>query len=388
MNASLFANMLRDKHFFSLERMQYKYSAADVAELMRILESTMLRELPLRDFEGKALVYLPGHARISGSGIKKLSKMPTSGEKYGQSAMEDEIFSSMQIESIHSSRQSIRRILGGSAPRDEAEDRIYGMKCGLDFIADRANGITEKNLYRLYQTAIGAYLDEENRLLPGRMYRHDEVYIVGGRIEHQGISAARLPEAMAELVAFANAEDGMEEVHKAASLHFMTAYLHPYFDGNGRMARLLHLWYLVQRGYPSALFIPFSKYIEQSRAAYYRAFDLVEKNAVIGGRVDITPFLAYFAENVYEKLEAAAEPSEDKLTIYETARKSGKITRKEAELWAFVLSAYGSEPFSTKQLEKAFGKAAYATIRGFVLKFAALGLLEAEKYGNKTLYRV
>ena len=43
---------------------------------------------------------------------------------------------------------------------------------------------------------------------------------------------------------------------KAALIHFYMAYLHPYFDGNGRMARLMNLWYMVQQGYSSALFVP------------------------------------------------------------------------------------------------------------------------------------
>ena len=41
-----------------------------------------------------------------------------------------------------------------------------------------------------------------------------------------------------------------------------------------------------------------------------------------------------------------------------------------------------------KQLEKDFGDAAYATIRSFVLKFADLGLLNAQKMKNKTVYSV
>ena len=42
----------------------------------------------------------------------------------------------------------------------------------------------------------------------------------------------------------------------------------------------------------------------------------------------------------------------------------------------------------TKQLEKDFGNAAYATIRGFVLKFEELGLLRTIKYGNRNKYQV
>ena len=55
-------------------------------------------------------------------------------------------------------------------------------------------------------------------------------------------------------------------------------------------------------------------------------------------------------------------------------------------LWQFVLTAYGSEEFSTKRLEKDFGDAAYATIRSFVLKFERLGLLASVHYGNRVKY--
>jgi len=76
------------------------------------------------------------------------------------------------------------------------------------------------------------------------------------------------------------------------------------------------------------------------------------------------------------------------ITIYEEALKAGKITEKEKQLWQFVLSCYGTVEFSTKQLEKDFGNAAYATIRGFVLKFKEFGLLTSTKYGTRGKYRV
>lgn len=76
------------------------------------------------------------------------------------------------------------------------------------------------------------------------------------------------------------------------------------------------------------------------------------------------------------------------LTVYDNAVKDGKITEKETKLWKFVLSFYGTEEFSTKQLEKDFGNAAYATIRGFVLKFEDLGLLSSVKYGPRVKYKI
>lgn len=48
----------------------------------------------------------------------------------------------------------------------------------------------------------------------------------------------------------------------------------------------------------------------------------------------------------------------------------------------------GTEEFTTKQLEKDFRNAAYATIRTFVMKFHEMGLLTARKAGNRVFYKI
>lgn len=159
------------------------------------------------------------------------------------------------------------------------------------------------------------------------------------------------------------------------------------FDGNGRIARLVHLWFLIQKGYRSALFIPFSSWIEKSRKAYYDAYTVIEENKKLSSKIDVTPFILYFTNNVYNKMNEGSAAVET-LTVYDDAVKDGKITEKETQLWKFVLSAYGTGEFSTKRLEKDFGDAAYATIRGFVLKFEKLRLLSSVKYGPRVKYKV
>ena len=74
--------------------------------------------------------------------------------------------------------------------------------------------------------------------------------------------------------------------------------------------------------------------------------------------------------------------------VFQPALSHGQVTEKEKALREFVLSAYGDVEFSTKQLEKGFGNAAYATIRSFVLKFEKLGLLKSTQYGNRVKYAV
>ena len=388
MDGAKFAKMLSDKHLFELDRMEYKYSVSSVKEFIGLLRQNLAQPLPLADFSSDELFYLPNLAQISTNGMKQLLSVPASNQSFGLQAMTEEIHATFQIESIRSSRNSIRHILNGYAPRNEEESRIYGMKRGLDFIADRQNAITEENLHQLYQISSGDYLPDEDRLLPDHFYRHDHVYVVGGEESREGLPAQQLPDAMKRLVDFTNAKDGINELHKAAILHFAFAYYHPYFDGNGRTARLLHLWYLVQQGYPAALFTPFSRYIAESKAAYYKAYDRVEKNELISGYTDVTPFLSYFCNEVYNRLQVDVIPPQADLQVYQTALANGKITEKERLLWEYVLSAYGTEEFTTKQLEKDFRNAAYATIRTFVMKFHEMGLLAARKAGNRVYYKV
>lgn len=387
MEASVFAKMLSDPGILDLKKMGYKYSQGDLQEFIALLKHDFYQELPLHDFDGKPMVYLESVARVSLSAARVLLTPQQSARLYGTKAMEEEILSTFRIEQIDTSRESVRRILSGQAPRNDEEHRIYGMKQGLEFIADNSHTITEKNLFRLYQMTIGDFLPEEDRLLPEHWYRHDSVYIVGSKLEHTGLPWHKLPAYMAELVAFAAGKTAQNDLIKAAILHFALAYLHPYFDGNGRIARLLHLWYLVQQGYSSALFVPMSRFVEESRSRYYKAYTQVEQNQQISGVLDVTSFLVYFAESVYHRL-GEDQPQPQTLHAFEEALRQGKVTEKERALWQFVLTAYGSEEFSTKRLEKDFGDAAYATIRSFVLKFERLGLLTSVHYGNRVKYRI
>ena len=233
---------------------------------------------------------------------------------------------------------------------------------------------------------VGDFLQGDARLKDGQYYRHDAVYLMGDKTYHQGISAQKLPQAMANFISFATANDGIPELIKACILHVQFAYLHPYFDGNGRTARLLHLWYLVQKGFSSSLFYSFSTHINQSKSKYYQSFLLVENNLKISNVLDFTPFIAYFQTHVYSRM--AHQNTGLGLAQYQQAKADGKLTEKEMALWSFVLSAYGTAPFSTKMLERDFGHVAYATVRSFVLKFEALGLLTSQTYANRKKYQV
>lgn len=384
MDIKIFTKMLMDKHFTNYQKMKYKYSE-DFDAFLQTIEDLYYETLPLLDFDDNNIVFIKNHAAVNQRAVKLL--LQSQDQHYGIKAAEDEILATSAIESIDFSRDSVRKILKGMAPKDEQENRILGIKHGLEFIADNKNKITEENLYKLYMMTVGDFLTGNDKLADGNFYRHDTVYVVSDRVEHSGLDYKRVPEFMKSLIAFVNAEDDINDLIKAAIIHFYIAFVHPYFDGNGRMARLVHLWFLIQKGYQSTLFIHFSSQIEKSRKAYYDAYTSIEENKKFSGKIDATPFILYFINNVYNKIDEDSA-SVETLTVYNDAVRDGRVTEKETKLWKFVLSNYGTGEFSTKQLEKDFGDAAYATIRGFVLKFEGLGLLSSVKYGLRVKYKV
>lgn len=384
MDAIKFSKMLSDKHIVDFKKLKYKYPD-DFDEFVEILKSSYYEELPIKDFKGNSIVYLNSCTGVNLDAVKLLYTSQSSA--YGTKALEEEIVATSAIESIDFNRDSVRNIMKGLAPKDEEENRIFGLKQGFEFISHKENKITEENIYKLYMMTIGNFLDDESRLEQGNFYRHDTVYVMSDKVEHSGIDHKKLPEYMKSLVEFANVKDNINDLLKATMLHFYIAYLHPYFDGNGRMARLIQMWFLIQKGYESTLFVPFSSYVEKSRKKYYDAYTLVEENYKLSGVIDITPFLIYFTQNVYEKMIDDTVKT-NTLEKYNLALSAGEITQKEAKLWQFVLSTYAGDTFTTKQLERDFGDAAFATVRSFVLKFTDLGLLNAQKMKNKVLYSV
>jgi Uncharacterized conserved protein len=389
MDFQVFLQMLNDKSALNYSKLKYKYGNDNLVEYVSVLSENVFEPTSLVDFDGGTVVYSPTQIKIV-SQITKALMQSYSGEKYGMAAMEDEIIATLSIEKIDTQRESVRRILEGFAPNSADEEKAYGIKCGLDFISDVSNKITIENLRELYELTANRFLEQENKLPANLNYRNDSVYVVNsvGKNVHSGLHHEKLENYISSLISFIHDDDDkMDQILKSAVIHYYFAYLHPYFDGNGRMARLLQLWYLVQKGYTAALFIPFSAYVNEKRSDYYKSFKTIEENSEISGLIDVTPFLHFFAENVYSRFDENRKTG-DVLSFFKKIISDGSVTKKEEELFYFVLSNYGSAEFSTKRLEKDYRDVAYATVRSFVLKFEKFGLLQSQKYGARIRYKI
>jgi Fic family protein len=87
---------------------------------------------------------------------------------------------------------------------------------------------------------------------PAGQWRPGPVYVSDAQdpaiAVYTGPQAARVPELMAELVAWLNAEDRSHPLVRAAMAHLHLVSIHPWADGNGRMSRSLQTLVLAREG--------------------------------------------------------------------------------------------------------------------------------------------
>ena len=93
---------------------------------------------------------------------------------------------------------------------------------------------------------------------------------------------------------------GAKEEHPvivAAIAHHRLVSIHPFMDGNGRMARVLESWILYRRGFDTHHIFALDEYFDTEREKYYREIQMVRERAD-----DLTPWLEYVSEGVLETL--------------------------------------------------------------------------------------
>ncbi len=158
MDAQRYIEMLSDKHFIDLKKMEYKYSKEDVSEMLKLLYANDGKQLPLTDTGNQPLLYINSMVADTSTAMKSLMRY-FGKDDYSLTAIEDEIVSTLSIEQIDTSRESVRNILTGLAPQNEAENRIAGMKKGFEFIANKSNHITAESVRYLYEIMINRFLE-------------------------------------------------------------------------------------------------------------------------------------------------------------------------------------------------------------------------------------
>ncbi len=92
----------------------------------------------------------------------------------------------------------------------------------------------------------------------------------------------------------------------AGIAHYQFVTIHPYFDGNGKTARLLTTLILHQGGYGLKGMYSLEEYYAKNLGDYYQALSIGPSHNYYFGRAeaDITPWLSYFCAGMYASFEA------------------------------------------------------------------------------------
>ena len=136
----------------------------------------------------------------------------------------------------------------------------------LEKLADSKNEIKEADVLKLHATILDK-IDPQN----AGFYRHEQVYIEGSTV--QLAKWKDVPHLMQEVYKELNDPNkGINAIYSAVKVHHKTVKIHPFVDGNGRLARLIMNLRLMRSGFPPTILR------KEERRAYYSALEKADAN--------------------------------------------------------------------------------------------------------------
>ena len=164
--------------------------------------------------------------------------------------------------------------------------------------------------------------------------------------------------------------------------------IHPYYDGNGRTARLLTSYCMQRGGYDLKGLYSLEEYYAQNLSAYYEALTVGPHNYYLGrADADITAWLDYFCRGVIESFEKAR-------TLAVKAHEEGKKEfsaefRRIDPRKRLVIDYFHEHPFVTSQDIAKLLNLKPRTARALCLAWVHEGfLLVRESSKKKRSYRI
>ncbi len=160
------------------------------------------------------------------------------------------------------------------------DDRLYGWHAAL-FPTGRSG---------LYKIKVGSWRDDAMQVTSGPMGKE--------KIHFDAPEADQMPDEMQRFLSWMNDEQELDPVIKAAVAHFWFVTIHPFDDGNGRIARALADLQLARADKSKQRFYSMSAQILKERNAYYDILEHTQK-----GDLDITLWLEWFLDCLYRSMD-------------------------------------------------------------------------------------
>lgn len=213
-----------------------------------------------------------------------------------------EVEGTLNIENVPTTHKRIKHIFKSEKLTDKNDIIIKNMQNAILYITKEKPTFNKENLFKLYSLLSDNCLDEEDKLKEGAFYRDDSVTIGG----YEGVNHELIDDYMNGLFELVNDKEQASKlgIYLPHICHYYILYLHPYFDYNGRTARMVSFWISIinDLSHISPLFL--SEAINEYKMDYYKAI-VNTRNT----NNDLTYFLGFIFETaikfslIYKNIE-------------------------------------------------------------------------------------
>ena len=236
---------------------------------------------------------LVGRMSALGFGVRELANLQTLTQDVVKSSeIEGEILDRQQVRSSIARRLGID--IGALAPLDRDVEGVVEMM--LDATQRYLDPLTAERLFGWQSALFPAGPSGMSSIITGhwRSDRSGPMQVVSGpigreRVHFEAPPATRLGAEMAKFLEWFEGSQTIDPVLKAAVAHLWFVTIHPFEDGNGRVARAIADVALARSEQSPERFYSMSAQIQAERNAYYKILETVQK-----GDLDITGWLQWF----------------------------------------------------------------------------------------------
>ncbi|MCD6283541.1 Fic family protein [bacterium] len=206
---------------------------------------------------------------------------------------------------------------------------------------------------------------------PGN-YRTLQVHIGNGEVSSAHYvppPAQHVIPLMSEWEKYLHGETGQHPLLKCAVLHAQFELIHPFFDGNGRIGRLLISFYLAHSEILKHPVLVLSEWLEARRMEYYDSLRLISSKG------DWEHWIAMFLKGVREQSVRRISIAQKQLELYSDYRDMLQSKTRSAKALGALDSVFESVMVSAKSLSAAIGVSEVWALK-IIKKLEACGVLK------------
>lgn len=249
---------------------------------------------------------LKGYMEVLGFALRNETTLQTlTLDVLKSSEIEGEILNSDQVRS--SIARKLGMDIGGLIPADRNVDGVVEMM--LDATQNYKQSLNKSRLFDWHAALFPTGRSGMHKITVGNWRNNEKgpMQVVSGamgkeKVHYEAPQSDRLQKEMKLFLKWFNSADSIDAVLKSAIAHFWFITIHPFDDGNGRIARAIADMQLARADGNYQRFYSMSAQIRLERNAYY---DILEKSQK--GKLDITEWLTWFLNCLDRALSATDE---------------------------------------------------------------------------------